>query len=85
MKYALDQVIRFGNGEYLILDIIKYNNSTFLYLINNSEFQDDISIVKVLSDGSLDYINDENEFDYVLNKIFIDNQVDLMYMTTDIA
>ena len=80
MKYALDQVIRFGNGEYLILDIIKYNNSTFLYLINNSEFQDDISIVKVLSDGSLDYIND-----YVLNKIFIDNQVDLMYMTTDIA
>ena len=83
MKYALDQIIKFEDGEYIILDVIKHNDNTYLYMINNSEFQDDISIVKVLEDGKLDYINEESEFDYVVNKIFLDNQVDLMYMTQE--
>ena len=52
----------------------------FLYLINNSEFEDDVSIVKVDDDGNLDYIQDEKEFDYVMNRIFIDNESDLYYL-----
>ena len=80
MKYALDSVIKFKDGEYLILDVINYNNNTFLYLINNSEFKDDVSIVKVDNDGNLDYIRDEKEFDYVMNRIFIDNESDLYYL-----
>ena len=81
MKYDLYQVIKFNNGEYLVLDVIKYNEDTILYLINNNEFEDDISIVKALDDGSFDHITDENEFDYVVNKIFLDNQEDLSQFT----
>ena len=81
MKYDLYQVIKFNNGEYLVLDVIKYNEDTILYLIYNNEFEDDISIVKALDDGSFDHITDENEFDYVVNKIFLDNQEDLSQFT----
>ena len=83
MKYGLDQVIKFKDGEYIILDVINHNDNMYLYMINNSEFLDDVSIVKVMEDGSLDYINDEKEFDYVVNRIFLDNQMDLIYMTHD--
>ena len=83
MKYALDQIIKFKSSEYIILDIIKYEDNTYLYMINNNEFLDDVSIVKVKEDGSLGYIEEENEFDYVVNRIFLDNQVDLMYITAD--
>ena len=82
MKYALDDVIKFDNDDYLVLDVINYNNSTFLYLINNSEFKDDISIVKVGENGNLEHINDEKEFDYVMNRIFMDNESDLYYLVT---
>ena len=83
MKYALDQVIKYNNGEYIILDVVNHNDNTYLYLINNSEFKNDVSIVRVLEDGSLDYINDESEFDYVIHKIFLDNQIDLIYMAQE--
>ena len=82
MKYALDDIIKFDNEDYLVLDVINYSGSTFLYLINNSEFKDDISIVKVGENGSLEYINDEKEFDYVMNRIFMDNESDLYYLVT---
>ena len=64
MKYDLYQVIKFNNGEYLVLDVIKYNEDTILYLIYNNEFEDDISIVKALDDGSFDHITDENEYGF---------------------
>ncbi len=83
MKYALDQVIKYNNGEYIVLDVVNHNDNTYLYLINNSEFKNDVSIVRVLEDGSLDYINDESEFDYVIHKIFLDNQIDLIYMAQE--
>ena len=83
MKYALDQVIKYNNGEYIILDVVNHNDNTYLYLINNSEFKNDVSIVRVLEDGSLDYINEESEFDYVIHKIFLDNQIDLIYMAQE--
>ena len=77
MKYSPYQVISFKEGEYLVLDVVNYNENIFLYLINNNEFEDDISLVKVLEDGSCSQNNDEKEFDYVINKIFIDNEEDL--------
>ncbi len=77
MKYSPYQIISFKEGEYLVLDVVNYNENTFLYLINNNEFEDDISLVKVLEDGSFGQINDEKEFDYVINKIFLDNEEDL--------
>ena len=77
MKYSLFQIISFKEGEYLVLDVVNYNENIFLYLINNNEFEDDISLVKVLEDGSFGQINDEKEFDYVINKIFLDNEEDL--------
>jgi len=83
MKYGLDQIVKFKDGEYIILDVVNHNDNTYLYMINNSEFMDDVSIVKVLENGELDYINDESEFDYVINRIFLDNQVDLIYLTQD--
>ncbi len=83
MKYALDQVIKYNNGEYIVLDVVNHNDNTYLYLINNSEFKNDVSIVRVLEDGSLDYINDESEFDYVIHKIFLDTQIDLIYMAQE--
>ncbi len=83
MKYGLDQIIKFNDGDYIVLDVVNHNDNTYLYMINNSEFLNDVSIVKVLENGELDYINDESEFDYVINRIFLDNQVDLIYMTQD--
>lgn len=77
MKYSPYQIISFKEGEYLVLDVVNYNENIFLYLINNNEFEDDISLVKVLEDGSFGQINDEKEFDYVINKIFLDNEEDL--------
>ena len=77
MKYSPYQIISFKEGEYLVLDVVNYNENIFLYLINNNEFEEDISLVKVLEDGSFGQINDEKEFDYVINKIFLDNEEDL--------
>ena len=77
MKYSPYQINSFKEGEYLVLDVVNYNENIFLYLINNNEFEDDISLVKVLEDGSFGQINDEKEFDYVINKIFLDNEEDL--------
>jgi len=77
MKYSPYQIISFKEGKYLVLDVVNYNENTFLYLINNNEFEDDISLVKVLEDGSFGQIDDEKEFDYVINKIFLDNEEDL--------
>ena len=77
MKYSPYQIISFKEGEYLVLDVVNYNENIFLYIINNNEFEDDISLVKVLEDGSFGQIDDEKEFDYVINKIFLDNEEDL--------
>ncbi len=71
MKYGLDQIIKFNDGDYIVLDVVNHNDNTYLYMINNSEFLNDVSIVKVLENGELDYINDESEFDYVINRIYM--------------
>ena len=76
MNYEVDQVIQFKNGEYLILDVIKYKDFVYLYLINYNEYLNDTAIVKVVNNDkvSYEYIKNNEEFDYVLNKIFLNNR-----------
>ena len=74
MNYEIDDVIKFKNGEYLVIDIIKKDNNTYLYLINNNEYEDDVSITKVTNeDGVISYghIENDEEFNYVINRIFL--------------
>lgn len=81
MNFNIDDVIVFNDGEYLILDVIRENNNTYLYLINNDEFMDDVSIVKVNNNNNvIEYtaIDNDEEFDYVVNKIFSDFKDDAL-------
>ena len=86
MKYEVNKVIQFENGEYLILDVINKNNDVYLYLINNDEYKSDVSLVKVNNENNdimYDYINDEEEFDYVLNQLFVNNEKDILNFVLD--
>lgn len=74
MNYQIDDVIKFKNGEYLVIDIIKKDSNTYLYLINNGKHEDDIAIAKVTNDDGVikySHIENEEEFNYVVNKIFL--------------
>lgn len=86
MNFNIDDVIVFNDGEYLILDVIRENNNTYLYLINNDEFMDDVSIVKVSNNNNvIEYtaIDNDEEFDYVVNKIFLDFKDDVLDFATE--
>lgn len=86
MDYNVDDIIKFNNGEYLVLNVIKNKENTYLYLINNDEYLNDVSIVKVISDGiniSYDNIDNDKEFDYVLNKLFIEYEDDILDLATN--
>lgn len=81
MNLKKDDIIEFKNGEYLIIDVITKDNDTFLYLINNDEFLNDVSITKVnYNNGKYEfnYIDSDSEFDYVMNKIFLDLKDDAL-------
>lgn len=80
MEFAVNDIIRFKNGNYLILDIINTNNSKYLYLINNDDYLNDVAITKVIeSGGVVEYtpIDDNEEFNYVLNKLFLNIKDDI--------
>ena len=86
MNYEVDDVIEFKNGSYLVLDIIKKDENVYLYLINNDEFKDDIAITKVSnSNGNVEYsfINSEEEFNYILNKLFLNFKDDIISLATN--
>ena len=86
MNFNIDDVIVFNDGEYLILDVIRKNNNTYLYLINNDEFLDDVSIVKVNNNNNvIEYtaIDNDEEFDYIVNKIFLDFKDDVLDFATE--
>ena len=86
MNFNIDDVIVFNDGEYLILDVIRDNNNTYLYLINNDEFLDDVSIVKVNNNNNvIEYtaIDNDEEFDYIVNKIFLDFKDDVLDFATE--
>ena len=80
MDYKKNNIIKFNNGEYLILDVLKYKDNLYLYLINNDEYENDVSIVKVNNnDGIVKYshIYDEEEFNYVVNKLFLNHKEEI--------
>ena len=86
MNFNIDDVIVFNDGEYLILDVIRENNNTYLYLINKDEFLDDVSIVKVNNNNNvIEYtaIDNDEEFDYIVNKIFLDFKDDVLDFATE--
>ena len=80
MKFAINDIIRFKNGNYLILDIINTNGNKYLYLINNDDYLNDVAITKVIENGGVvEYtpIDDNDEFNYVLNKLFLNIKDDI--------
>lgn len=80
MDFAVNDIIRFKNGNYLILDIINTNESKYLYLINNDDYQNDVAITKVIEEGGVvEYtpVDDNEEFNYVLNKLFLNIKDDI--------
>lgn len=86
MNFNIDDIITFNYGEYLILDVIREKDNTYLYLINNDEFKDDVSIVKVNNNNNvIEYspIENEEEFDFVVNKIFLDFKEDVLDFATE--
>lgn len=86
MNFNIDDIITFNYGEYLILDVIREKDNTYLYLINNDEFKDDVSIVKVNNNSDvIEYspIENEEEFDFVVNKIFLDFKEDVVDFATE--
>ncbi|MDD6273048.1 MAG: hypothetical protein PUA90_06075 [bacterium] len=86
MNIKIDDVIEFNNGEYLVLDVINRNDNTYLYLINNHEFLNDISITKVINkEGKYEFTNidDNSEFDFVMNKIFLDLSDDILELVNN--
>lgn len=87
MIYNIDDVIRFKNGEYLVLDIIKYKENTYLYLINNSEYENDTSIVKVVFENNqmkYESIKNDEIFDYVINKIFVNFKEEIVTIINNV-
>ena len=80
MKFAINDIIRFKNGNYLILDIITNKNNKYLYLINNDDYLNDVAITKVIeNNGIVEYtqIDDNDEFNFVLNKLFLNIKDDI--------
>lgn len=80
MEIKKNNIIKFNNGDYLVIDVLKYKDNTYLYLINNDEFENDVSMVKVNYEGGIvrySQIDDEEEFNYVINKIFLNHKVEI--------
>ncbi len=68
--YNKYDILPIEDREYLIIDVLEYNDTTYLYLVNNSDSDDDKAIVKVLYEGDDDYvvnIDNDDEFNYVLS------------------
>lgn len=80
MDYEKNDIVGINNKNYLILDVIRNKQNMYLYLINNDEFENDVSIIKVNDNNGLiefSQIENEEEFDFVLGKLFIDYRSDI--------
>ena len=81
MNFKKNNIIKFNNGDYLILDILNYKENIYLYLINNDEYKNDVSIVRVDNNSGItkySHIDDEDEFNYVINKLFLNHQTEII-------
>lgn len=86
MEFNRFDTIVVNEKEYIIIYILNLNENTYLYLINNEEENDDVSIVKVIQDNdkvTVIQIEDPNEFELVLSKILLENQEELKEIIED--
>jgi hypothetical protein len=86
MNIEVNDVIIFEKGSYLVLDVIKNENNTYLYLINNDDLKDDIAITKVTSNNGnnkYSFIDSQEEYNYVLNKLFLDFKNNIISIATN--
>ena len=77
MNYERFDIIEFDGGSYIVLNVVTYKNCTYLYLINNDESKDDVSVVKVIvNSGVAEYvpIDNDEEFEYVIGRLLLDNK-----------
>lgn len=80
MDYEKNDIVGINNKKYLVLDVIRNRQNTYLYLINNDEFENDVSIIKVNDNNGVtefSEIENEEEFDFILAKLFIDYKSDI--------
>ena len=81
MLYKNGDIIKFKNGEYLVIDVIRNDGNTYLYLINNDKNLNDVAITKVkYIEGNTEYsyIENNEEFNFVLNKLFLNAKDDMI-------
>lgn len=86
MEFKINDIIKFKGGDYLILDVIQNNDNTYLYLINNDEYLNDVSITKVIeNNGVIEYnhIDNNDEFNYVLNRLFLNIKEELIELVSE--
>ncbi len=53
MEFKIDDIIKFKNGDYLILDVIVNKDNKYLYLINNDDYLNDVAITKVIENNGI--------------------------------
>ena len=81
MNYQVDDVITYNNSQYLVIDVILDSFNTYLFLINKDEYENDVSVVKVINNnGKIEYknIENDNEFNYVINQIFLNSKDEII-------
>ncbi len=77
----VNDIIRFDNKNYRVLDIIENKNKKYAYLINNEKYINDISIVEVSeNDKKLEvkHIKNIDEFNYVLCRLYLKNKNEIL-------
>lgn len=85
-NYNIGEIIEVNNEKYLIEDTINYYNNTYLYLINNSINKDDTAVVKISKENGIDTlksIDNKEEFDYIINRVFLDLKSELELILND--
>ena len=81
MNIMVNDIIELDNYSYKVLDIINHKYDTYLYLINNEEFVNDTAIVKAVKKDrniELKHIENDDEFEFVLKKIYLNHKRDIL-------
>jgi len=81
MNIKVNDIVKFDNYSYQVLDIITFENNYYAYLINNDEFINDTSIVRLEKVGKMidfRHIDNDIEFKYVLYKIYLNHKRDIL-------
>ena len=80
MNYSKDDLIKYNEADYLVLDVIDYKDNMYLYLINADEFENNTAIVKVNNVNGIakySHIEEDDEFNFVLSKLFLNHKDDI--------